>query len=168
MVAEVTGTERAEEALAALDIGTNSIHVVVARPVSGDRFETLTREREVVRLGSGGGDMKLLTPEATARGLACLTRMKAIADGYDAALRAVATSAIREAVNAGEFIDRARRETGVAIEVISGVEEARLIHLGVLQAVPVFDRRLLLVDVGGGSTELLIGECGETLAGAAA
>jgi exopolyphosphatase / guanosine-5'-triphosphate,3'-diphosphate pyrophosphatase len=164
VVAEVTGTEQAGEALAALDIGTNSIHVVVARPVSGDRFETLTREREVVRLGSGGGDMKLLTPEATDRGLACLTRMKAIADGYDAALRAVATSAIREAANAGEFIDRARRETGVTIEVISGVEEARLIHLGVLQAVPVFDRRLLLVDVGGGSTELLIGECGEMLA----
>ena len=108
--------------------------------------------------------MKLLTPEALERGLACLERMKAIADGFDAALRAVATSAIREAANAGEFIDRAADEAGVGIEVISGVEEARLIHLGVLQAVPVFDRRLLLVDVGGGSTELLIGECGETLA----
>ncbi len=164
MVAEVTGSEPANEALAALDIGTNSIHLVVARPVSGDRFETLTREREVVRLGSGGGDMKLLTTEALERGLACLTRMKAIADGFDASLRAVATSAVREAANAGDFIDRAARETGVSVEVISGVEEARLIQLGVLQAVPVFDRRLLLVDIGGGSTELLIGECGEPLA----
>ena len=164
MVPDMTGTEPSGEALAALDIGTNSIHLVVARPVSGDRFETLTREREVVRLGSGGGDMKLLTPESLERGLACMARMKAIADGYDAALRAVATSAIREAANAGEFIDRAAGETGVGVEVISGVEEARLIHLGVLQAVPVFDRRLLLVDIGGGSTELLIGECGETLA----
>jgi exopolyphosphatase/guanosine-5'-triphosphate,3'-diphosphate pyrophosphatase len=164
VVAEVTGSEPADEALAALDIGTNSIHLVVARPVSGDRFETLTREREVVRLGSGGGDMKLLTPEALERGLACLTRMKAIADGFAASLRAVATSAVREAANAGDFIDRAARETGVSVEVISGVEEARLIQLGVLQAVPVFDRRLLLVDIGGGSTELLIGECGEPLA----
>jgi exopolyphosphatase / guanosine-5'-triphosphate,3'-diphosphate pyrophosphatase len=149
--------------LAALDIGTNSIHLVVARPVGGDRFETLTSEREMVRLGSGGGDMKLLADDAVERGLACVARMKAIADGFDAVLRAVATSAIREAVNAREFIERAA-EIGVHIEVISGVEEARLIHLGVLQAVPVFDRRLLLVDIGGGSTELLLGECGETLA----
>ena len=76
----------------------------------------------------------------------------------------MATSAVREAANANVFLDRAREEAGIEIEVISGVEEARLIHLGVLQAVPVFDRRLLLVDIGGGSTELLIGEKGETLA----
>ena len=82
-------------ALAAIDIGTNSIHLVVARPVGGDRFETLTREREVVRLGSGGGDMKVLSAEAIDRGLACLTRMQRIADSFDAELRAVATSATR-------------------------------------------------------------------------
>lgn len=150
--------------LAALDIGTNSIHLVVARPVNGDGFETLTREREVVRLGTGGGDMKMLTPEAIERGVACLKRMRSIADGFDAVIRAVATSATREAVNSREFIERAEHEAGVPIDVISGIEEARLIHLGVLQAVPVFDQRLLLIDVGGGSTELLIGECGETLA----
>jgi exopolyphosphatase / guanosine-5'-triphosphate,3'-diphosphate pyrophosphatase len=153
-----------DRTLAAIDIGTNSIHLVVARPVNGDRFETLTTEREMVRLGSGGGDMKLLTPDALQRGVACLRRMKGIADGFAAVPRAVATSAIREAANAREFIERAAAEAGVRVEVISGIEEARLIHLGVLQAVPVFDRRLLLVDVGGGSTELLIGECGEALA----
>jgi exopolyphosphatase/guanosine-5'-triphosphate,3'-diphosphate pyrophosphatase len=156
------GGER--QALAALDIGTNSIHLVVARPVNGDGFETLTREREVVRLGTGGGDMKMLTPDAIERGVACLRRMRGIAEGFDAVVRAVATSATREAVNSREFIQRAEQEAGVHIDVISGIEEARLIHLGVLQAVPVFDRRLLLIDVGGGSTELLIGECGETLA----
>jgi exopolyphosphatase/guanosine-5'-triphosphate,3'-diphosphate pyrophosphatase len=150
--------------LAAIDIGTNSIHLVVARPVDGDRFETLTTEREMVRLGSGGGDMKLLAPDALERGLACLSRMKGIADGFEAISRAVATSAIREAANSRQFIDRAAEEAGVRVEVISGLEEARLIQLGVLQAVPVFDRRLLLVDVGGGSTELLLGECGEPLA----
>src|SRR5918995_5772086 len=151
-------------ALAALDIGTNSIHLVVARRVNGDGFETLTREREVVRLGTGGGDMKMLTPDAIDRGVACLQRMRGIAEGFDAVVRAVATSATREAVNSREFIQRAEQEAGVHIDVISGIEEARLIHLGVLQAVPVFDRRLLLIDVGGGSTELLLGECGETLA----
>jgi exopolyphosphatase/guanosine-5'-triphosphate,3'-diphosphate pyrophosphatase len=150
--------------LAALDIGTNSFHLVVARAVGGDRFETLTREKEVVRLGHGGGDMKELSPDAIERGIACLRRMRRIVDSYGATLRAVATSAVREADNAGIFLERARREADIEIEVISGAEEARLIHLGVLQAVPVFDRRILLVDIGGGSTELLIGEKGETLA----
>lgn len=150
--------------LGALDIGTNSFHLVLARPVDGERFETLTREKEVVRLGQGGGDMKELAPDAIDRGIACLQRMRRIADSYDARLRAVATSAVREATNAEVFLRRAGEEAGVTVEVISGVEEARLIHLGVLQAVPVFDRRLLLIDIGGGSTELLIGEQGETLA----
>jgi exopolyphosphatase/guanosine-5'-triphosphate,3'-diphosphate pyrophosphatase len=160
----VTVSGEPAAALAAIDIGTNSIHLVVARPVGGDRFETLTTEREMVRLGSGGGDMKVLTNDALERGLACLTRMKGIADGFDAVCRAVATSAVREAGNARQFIERAAQEAGVDVEVISGLEEARLIQLGVLQAVPVFDRRLLLVDVGGGSTELLLGECGDPIA----
>jgi exopolyphosphatase/guanosine-5'-triphosphate,3'-diphosphate pyrophosphatase len=150
--------------LAALDIGTNSFHLVVARPASGNRFETLTREREVVRLGHGGGDMKVMSAEAIERGIACLGRMRRIADSYGATMRAVATSAVREAVNAQAFLDRARAVAGVEVEVISGGEEARLIHLGVLQAVPVYDRRMLLVDIGGGSTELVLGERGETLA----
>ena len=153
-----------EGALAALDIGTNSFHLVVARPVGGDRFETLTREREMIRLGHGGGDMKELAADAIERGVDALQRMRRIADSFDAGLRAVATSAVREATNASEFLRRARDEAGVDIEVISGVEEARLIQLGVLQAVPVFDQRMLLVDIGGGSTELLLGERGETIA----
>jgi exopolyphosphatase/guanosine-5'-triphosphate,3'-diphosphate pyrophosphatase len=153
-----------ERPLAALDIGTNSFHLVVARPAVDGRFETLTREREVVRLGHGGGDMKQLSPEAIDRGIACLRRMRHIADSFDATLRAVATSAVREAVNALAFLERARDEAGIEIEVISGAEEARLIHLGVLQAVPVFEQRMLLVDIGGGSTEVVIGERGETLA----
>src|SRR5262245_60410042 len=146
--------------LAAIDIGTNSIHLVVARVVNGDRFETLTTEREMVRLGSGGGDMKLLTPDSLQRGLACLARMKGIADGFEAVPRAVATSAIREAANAREFIEGAATEAGVQVEVISGIEEARLIHLGVLQAVPVFDRRRLHVHLGRGSAGPVRAGCG--------
>ena len=150
--------------LAALDVGTNSFHLVVARRVAGDRFETVTREREMVRLGHGGGDMKELSPAAIDRGVSCLRRMRRISDSYGATLRAVATSAVREAANSHVFLDRARDEAGIDIEVISGAEEARLIHLGVLQTVPVFDQRVFLVDVGGGSTELLLGQKGETLA----
>ena len=118
----------------------------------------------MVRLGSGGGDMKLLTPAAIERGVAALRRMKQIADISGAPVRAVATSAVREAENHDEFVRRAREEAGVEVEVVSGIEEARLIHLGVLQSLPVFERRLLLCDIGGGSTELLIGQRGEVLA----
>ncbi len=146
------------EVHAAIDIGTNSFHLVVARILSNGRFETLASEKEMVRLGSGSGDMKLLTPGAIERGVATLGRFRQVAEIHAAQLRAVATSAVREAQNQQEFLERARRETGIEIEVISGVEEARLIHLGVLQALPVFAERLLLVDIGGGSTEVLVAQ----------
>jgi exopolyphosphatase/guanosine-5'-triphosphate,3'-diphosphate pyrophosphatase len=118
----------------------------------------------MVRLGSGSGDMKRLAPEAIERGVRALERLVRLAAVHDADVHAVATSAVREAENADVFLERARTEAGVEVEVISGVEEARLIHLGVLQAVPVFDRRLVLIDIGGGSTEILVGERGESLA----
>jgi len=150
--------------LAAVDVGTNSVHLVVAYVDDDGRFEVIDREKEMVRLGSGSGDMKRLDPEAMDRGIATLTRFAQIAAISDAPVRAVATSAVREAENHCEFLDRVRDEVGIELEVVSGTEEARLIHLGVLQAVPVFDDRLLLCDIGGGSTELLVGERGEVLA----
>ena len=152
------------ETLAAVDVGTNSLHLVIARTTEGDRFEVVSREKEMVRLGSGSTDMKQLAPDAIDRAVAALDRFRRIADSHGAPLRAVATSAVREAQNRGDLLRRARREAGVEIEVVSGVEEARLIHLGVLQALEVFDDRLLLCDIGGGSTELLIGERSEVLA----
>ncbi len=150
--------------LAAIDVGTNSFHLVVARVMGDARFEVIAREKHMVRLGSGGGDMKELTPDAIQRGVDALRRLKRIADISKAPVRAVATSAVREAENNAEFVRRAREEAGVEIEVVSGVEEARLIHLGILQALPVFERRLLMCDIGGGSTELLIGQRGDVLA----
>ncbi len=149
--------------LAALDIGTNSFHLVVARLLDNG-YEVVTREKETVRLGHGGGDMKEMSADAMDRGISSLRRMQRIAASHGATVRAVATSAVREAENADVFLTRAKREAKIDIEVISGLEEARLIHLGVLQAVPVFDQRVLLVDIGGGSTEVLVGERGETLA----
>ncbi|HZA76871.1 MAG TPA: Ppx/GppA phosphatase family protein [Acidimicrobiales bacterium] len=148
--------------LAAVDIGTNSIHLVVAR-VDAERFEVVDREREMVRLGSSARDMKRLTPAAMNRGIDVLSRFRQVAAIHGARLRAVATSAVREAENRLTFIERARDEAGVDIEVISGFEEARLIHLGVLQAVPVYDRQVLVCDIGGGSTELVVGRKGEVL-----
>ena len=152
------------ETIAAVDVGTNSLHFVVARTTDGDRFEVLTREKEMVRLGSGSTDMKELAPEAIDRAVEALARFRKIADSHGAPMRAVATSAVREAENRKDLLRRARKEAGVEIEVVSGVEEARLIHLGVLQALELYDRRLVLCDIGGGSTELLIGQEGEALA----
>lgn len=148
--------------LAAVDIGTNSVHLVVAR-VDRDRIEVVEREREMVRLGSSATDMKRLSPAAIERGIEALVRFKQVAAIHGATVRAVATSAVREADNRAEFLDRARAE-GVDVEVISGFEEARLIHLGVLQAVPVFDRKVVVLDIGGGSTELVVGAQGDILA----
>lgn len=140
---------------AALDIGTNSFHLVVAKPVETG-FEVITSEKEVIRLGHGSGDMNLLEQDAMDRGIAALKRMRAIADVHDAKLRAVATSAVREAQNRNEFIKRARKEANVEVEIVSGVEEARLIHLGVRHAIAIGDSRLFMCDIGGGSTEIVL------------
>jgi exopolyphosphatase/guanosine-5'-triphosphate,3'-diphosphate pyrophosphatase len=151
------------DTVAAIDVGTNSFHLIIARPTGTNRFEVLDREKEVIRLGSGSGDMKRLDPEAVARGVAALGRFSRIAESFGAEVHAVATSAVREAENRQDFLDSARSEAGVRIDVISGVEEARLIHLGVLQAVPLFDQQRLVIDIGGGSTEFVLGRGGEML-----
>jgi exopolyphosphatase/guanosine-5'-triphosphate,3'-diphosphate pyrophosphatase len=159
----VTSGAEAPTTLAAIDIGTNSFHLVVARTTSAVAFEIIAREKEVVRLGSGSGDMKELAADAIDRGILALARFRQIAQIADAPIRAIATSAVREADNREEFLRRARDEAGIDVEVVSGVEEARLIHLGVLQDVPVADVRLLLMDIGGGSTEFVVGEGTEML-----
>ncbi len=144
--------------LAAIDIGTNSLHLIVAE-IDPDtaRFRTLVRQKDLVRLGLGSTDMKYLSESAMDRALLSLRRFKKIADSMNAQVRAIATSAVREALNKDEFVRRVRTETGIRVEIASGVEEARLIHLGVLQALPVFRKRHLMVDIGGGSTEFLLG-----------
>jgi exopolyphosphatase/guanosine-5'-triphosphate,3'-diphosphate pyrophosphatase len=146
------------EIRAAIDLGTNSFHLLVARVDRDGHFDVLGREKEVVRLGSGAGELKRITPDAIERGLAALGRFRLIADSFGATIAAVGTSALREARNRDEFLTRARDEVGVHVDVVSGVEEARLIHLGVLQTLPVFDELVVVVDIGGGSTEFVVGE----------
>jgi exopolyphosphatase/guanosine-5'-triphosphate,3'-diphosphate pyrophosphatase len=153
-----------DRVLAAVDIGTNSVHMVIARVGDEGRMEILEREKDMVRLGRSAGDMKELAPDAIDRGVAALKRCRSVADALGAEIAAVATSAVREAENRAEFLDRAWNEAGVSVEVISGIEEARLIHLGVLQALPIYDDRVLLCDIGGGSTEVLLGQRGDVLA----
>ncbi|GAC1363371.1 MAG: Ppx/GppA phosphatase family protein [Actinomycetota bacterium] len=162
--ASEAATASQADMLAAIDIGTNSVHLVVARVTGPQAMDVVEREREMIRLGSGGGDMKYLDPAAVDRAIVVLARFRAVAEVHGASVVAVATSAVREAENRSAFLERARAEAGVEVEIISGVEEARLIQLGVLQAVPVFDQRLLLCDIGGGSTELLLGHRGDMIA----
>ena len=148
--------------IAALDIGTNSFHMVVAKVVD-QGFEVIAREKESVRIGHGAGEMKELSPEAMDRGIICLTRMQQVAASLNADIVAVATSAVREAKNKGEFIRRARREALIDIQVISGVEEARLIHLGALHGIGRPESTMFLCDIGGGSTEVVIGNDDEEM-----
>lgn len=149
----------ANHRLAAIDIGTNSFHLIIVDvDEQTGNFKILGREREIVRLGSGTSDMKYLKPEAIERGVLALKRFKGLADSADAKIRAIATSAVREALNKNDFIGRVRKEVGIKIELASGFEEARYIYLGILQALPVYDKKILLIDIGGGSTEFLIGQ----------
>ena len=145
------------DTIAAVDLGSNSFHLMVAR-VSGDQLQVIDRLREPIRLGAGLGADGNLTPAMCADALACLRRfgerLRRLPPG---AVRAVGTNALRQAGNSGRFLADARRALGHPIEIIAGVEEARLIYLGVAHSVPPDDRQRLVIDIGGGSTELIIG-----------
>jgi exopolyphosphatase/guanosine-5'-triphosphate,3'-diphosphate pyrophosphatase len=143
--------------LAAVDLGSNSFHCQLARVV-GDQLYPLDALREPVRLAAGLTDDKLLDEAAQERALACLHRFGERLRGCDRrAVRAVATNTLRVAKNARPFLERAAAALGFPIEVIAGREEARLIYLGVAHSLPSTREKRLVVDVGGGSTELIIG-----------
>ena len=145
------------ETLAAVDLGSNSFHCQVARVV-GDQIYPLDQLREAVRLGAGLGEDKLLDEAAQERALACLQRFGERLRGMDRrAVRAVGTNTLRVAKNARAFLKLARTALGFPIEVIAGREEARLIYIGVQHSLPRSRERRLVVDVGGGSTEFVIG-----------
>lgn len=148
--------------LAAVDMGTNSFHIVVAKADCQGGFQVLDSEKEYVQLGSGS-TLSLIKPDAEARALETMKRFKMLASAYNATLKVVATSAIREAGNRGAFLSNMREKVGVDIEVLSGREEACLIYRGVLQALPVYDRLVLVVDIGGGSTEIVVGMAGSPI-----
>ena len=147
---------------AAIDVGTNSFHLIVVKIKSNGNFDVIDQTKEVVRLGEGsGGDIKHIPDDAILRGLTAMKTFKSIADLHNAEIRAVATSAVREAKNGKDFVETVAKEVGINIEIINGFEEARLIYLGVLKAVPAYSSRVLAFDIGGGSTEFVVGLKGE-------
>src|SRR5687767_5122171 len=144
--------------LAAIDCGTNSIHMIVVRIRPDLSFEVIDREKDMVRLGSGGLDGKALTPAAMAAALQTLSRFRRLAESHQVEeILAAATSAVREAENGGEFLARVEHETGIKTQVISGIEEARLIHLAAVYGVDVAGASAVVVDIGGGSVEITHG-----------
>jgi exopolyphosphatase/guanosine-5'-triphosphate,3'-diphosphate pyrophosphatase len=145
--------------IAAIDVGTNSFHMIIARiSDSGKKVQIIGREKEVVRLGSGGSDMKHLSEGAMNHACQTLERFRGVAQFSGASIRAIATSAVREALNRRDLIDRVRKETGIRLEVASGFEEGRLIYLGVLQGLPIYQIPALVIAIGGGSAEFTLGK----------
>src|SRR5262249_17162848 len=124
--------------IAAIDCGTNSIHMIVVRIRPDLSFEVIDREKEMVRLGSGGLHGSALTQEAIRAGIQTFSRFRRLADSHQVdEILAAATSAVREAENGGEFLAAVEQETGIKTQVISGTEEARLIHLAATYGVDV-------------------------------
>jgi len=144
--------------IAVLDMGSNSFHLVVARIEHGE-IRTLQTFSEGVRLGEGLNETGRLSEAAQQRGLACLKQFGQRLESLpDEGVVAFATNALRIASNSRAFLREAEAVLGYPIQVISGVEEARLIYLGVAHSLPSDPKRRLVVDIGGGSTEFIIGD----------
>ncbi len=142
---------------AAIDLGSNSFHMIVVR-IENDQIHVIDRLREMVRLGGGLDENRNLVPEVEARALACLEqfgqRLKSIPSQN---IRAVGTNTFRQIRKPGAFLKRASEALGHPIEIIAGREEARLVYLGVAHGLPTSSEPRLVVDIGGGSTECIIG-----------
>ncbi|AKL10902.1 Exopolyphosphatase [Phytobacter ursingii] len=149
-------TARPQE-FAAVDLGSNSFHMVIARVVDG-AMQIIGRLKQRVHLADGLDSNNMLSEEAMERGLACLSLFAERLQGFDpSSVCIVGTHTLRQALNAPEFLKRAEKVIPYPIEIISGNEEARLIFMGVEHTQPEKGRKLV-IDIGGGSTELVIGE----------
>lgn len=143
--------------VAAIDIGSSSIHMAVAQAVPGQRLEILDREKEMVRIGAGTLRQHRLSDDTMERAIGVLKRYKQICQAQHVdRIITTATSAVRESYNSDAFIERGRKETGLQISVLPGIEEARLIALAVSEVTDFNGRRALIIDIGGGSTEAIV------------
>ena len=154
------GVSRKVRTVAAIDVGTNSTHMLVASvDVALSTFSIDLAEKSNTRLGERDPDTGELTPEAMARGLESLRHFRELALSHQVEQVVVAaTSAVREAPNGRDFLQRIKDELDLDVDLVSGPEEARLIYLGVLSGMPFGDRPHLVLDIGGGSTELILAD----------
>jgi exopolyphosphatase/guanosine-5'-triphosphate,3'-diphosphate pyrophosphatase len=141
--------------LAAIDIGSNSIKLAVVEAADSNSFAVITREKEVIRLGHETLRKRRLSRDAIERARACIQRFKTIAESHQAeSIVAVATASVREANNAAQFIREVEQNTGLRVEILSGVEEARLIGLAASHGCAIRGATNINIDIGGGSTEI--------------
>lgn len=146
------------DSFAAVDLGSNSFHLLVAR-MDGGTLQVIDRYKEMVRLGEGLTEDKDLLPEVSERALACLERIGQRLRGVEPGnVRVVGTNTLRQLRPGTGFVERAEQVLGHPLEVIAGREEARLIYLGVAHGLAIGDEKRLVVDIGGGSTELIVGQ----------
>uniref|UniRef100_A0A832G7U3 Exopolyphosphatase n=1 Tax=Ignavibacterium album TaxID=591197 RepID=A0A832G7U3_9BACT len=150
--------------IAAIDIGTNSFHLVIVEVQPDGSFKLLDKQREVIRLGSHKGeDLSLISEGEIEKAIDILKNYKMLAEHYGASIRAVATSAVREADNKDKFIKAVKEKTHIEIEVVDGRTEAKLIFYGIMNAIDVSDKNVLCLDIGGGSSEFIYAEKGNPL-----
>lgn len=151
-------TNEENDILAAVDLGSNSFHMIIARLRDG-QFQIMDRLREMVQLRAGLDEYNILSDVAQDRAIACLQRFgERVRELPYGKVRVVGTNTLRVADNSREFLRQARRALGHPIEIITGEEEARLIYLGVARSLAFDNTRRLVMDIGGGSTEFIIGE----------
>lgn len=152
----------ADQIIAFIDLGTNSARLLLVKYAADGTSSTLSQQKEVIRLGEGEFETGRLQTEAMDRAIAVCSRFAEMAKANGANdIVAVATSATREASNRNVFLQRMRSEAGIELRVISGKEEARLIYLGVASGARIDQRQALFVDIGGGSTEIILGDQSE-------
>jgi exopolyphosphatase/guanosine-5'-triphosphate,3'-diphosphate pyrophosphatase len=147
---------------AGIDIGTLTCRLLIADLTPGQPLQEVRSDRRILRLGEGVDQTKRLSPAAMDRAIHCLQEWRHVIKGYHIeASSIVATSAVRDAANRDEFLERVKREAGFDVEVISGEEEARRTLLGIRSGLPVGVIDILALDIGGGSTEFILDRSGE-------
>lgn len=152
----------ARKRFSAIDMGTNSFHMIIVEIKKDGSFKYLDREREVVRLAAGSaGGLGEISEEDIQKTIYLLNNFKQLTDYYHSQPRAVATSAIREAHNKDYFVERIKSGTGITVEIIDGRSEAELIYLGIEKALNLKDKNAISFDIGGGSTEIIYSQAGK-------
>ncbi len=151
------------DSIAAIDLGSNSFHMLLAR-LDNDQLQVIDRHKEMVRLAEGLDEDNRLDEEVAQRAIDCLERFgQRIRSVPEENVRIIGTNTLRKARNSQKFLKRAEKALGHPVEIVSGREEARLVYLGVAHGLPVDGKQRLVIDIGGGSTELIIGKDFDTL-----
>lgn len=149
-------SHKKEKCVAAIDVGSNSTHLVVARVSASGSFHIVESFKEQTRLAADMDDRLLLDSNALVKMTTALKKMKAIAVKHEARVRCIATHTLREARNGEEFSRRLSERCGLTVEIVSGLEEARLVAVGVMSGLSLSSGTSLIVDVGGGSVEFVV------------